>query len=34
MGGLLFFILNDFTKETITETNPAHPELSIKNKAL
>ena len=34
MGGLLFFILNDFTKETITETNPAQAELSLKNKAL
>ena len=32
MGGLLLFILNDFSKETITETNPAQPELSIKNK--
>jgi|SRR5690606_4420599 len=32
MGGLLFFILNDFTKETITATNPAQPELSVKNK--
>jgi putative oxidoreductase len=31
MGGLLFFILNDFNKETITETNPAQPELSVKN---
>lgn len=32
MGGLLFFIFNDFTKETITETNPAQPDLSVKNK--
>lgn len=32
MGGLLFFIINDFTKETIIETNPAQPELSLKNK--
>ncbi|UJH89662.1 DoxX family protein [Antarcticibacterium sp. 1MA-6-2] len=32
MGGLLFFILNDFSKETITDTNPAQPELSVKNK--
>ena len=32
MGGLLFFILNDFSKETITETKPAQPELSVKNK--
>lgn len=32
MGGLLFFIINDFTKETITATNPAQPGLSVKNK--
>lgn len=32
MGGLLFFIMNDFTKETISETKPAQPGLSIKNK--
>ena len=32
MGGLLFFILNNFSKETITETNPAQAELSLKNK--
>lgn len=32
MGGLLFFIINDFTKETITETNRAQPKLSLKNK--
>lgn len=32
IGGLLFFILNDFNKKTITETNPAQPELSLKNK--
>ena len=32
LGGLLFFIMNDFTKETITETNPAQPELGVKNK--
>ena len=32
MGGLLFFIFNDFTKETITETNPAQTDLSVKNK--
>lgn len=32
MGGLLFFIFNNFTKETVTDTNPAHPELSVKNK--
>lgn len=32
IGGLLFFILNDFNKETVTETNPAQPELSVKNK--
>lgn len=30
MGGLLFFIMNDFNKETITE-KPAQPELSVKN---
>lgn len=32
MGGLLFFILNNFSKETITETNPAQANLSLKNK--
>ena len=32
MGGLLFFILNDFTKETITEKKPAQSSLSVKNK--
>ncbi|MDT0690937.1 DoxX family protein [Salegentibacter sp. F188] len=30
MGGLLFFIINDFSKET--KTNPAQSELSLKNK--
>ncbi|WP_425338228.1 DoxX family protein, partial [Tamlana crocina] len=30
MGGLLFFILNNFSKETLTETNPAQPQLSVK----
>ena len=37
MGGLLFFILNDFSKkpittETLTETYPAQTELGLKNK--
>lgn len=32
IGGLLFFILNDFNKETITETNQTQSELSVKNK--
>ncbi len=32
IGGLLFFILNDFNKETTTETTTAQPDLSIKNK--
>lgn len=32
IGGLLFFILNDFKKEFLTETNPAQPELSLKQK--
>ncbi len=32
MGGLLFFIMNDFSKKTVTETNLAQSELSLKNK--
>ena len=32
MGGLLIFILNNFSKETITGTNPAQAGLSLKNK--
>lgn len=32
MGGLLFFIMNDFSKKTISETNPAQSELGLKNK--
>ena len=32
MGGLLFFIMNDFSKKTVTETNPAQSELGLKNK--
>ncbi|PKD19094.1 hypothetical protein APR41_16935 [Salegentibacter salinarum] len=32
IGGLLFFILNDLNKESVTETNPAQTELSVKNK--
>lgn len=32
IGGLLFFILNDFTKEKISNTTPAQPELSINDK--
>ncbi len=32
IGGLLFFILNNFSKETRTKTNPAQPKLSVKNK--
>ena len=31
IGGLLFFILNDFNKETVTETKSAQPGLSVKN---
>jgi putative oxidoreductase len=31
IGGLLFFILNDFNKEPITESKSARPGLSIKN---
>ncbi len=32
MGGLLFFIMNDFQKQTKTnESKPAQPELSLKN---
>lgn len=32
IGGLLFFIINDFNKETITETNRTQSSLSAKNK--
>ncbi|GHA28606.1 hypothetical protein GCM10007103_07830 [Salinimicrobium marinum] len=34
MGGLLFFIMNDFSRKTVTETNPPQSELSLKNKEL
>lgn len=30
MGGLLFFILNNFSKATLIETNPAQSRLSVK----
>ena len=32
MGGLLFFIMNDLSKKTVTEINPAQSELGLKNK--